>query len=254
MWAARRGDIDSLRTLIEFGADVKKPDRSKVTPIHKAVADADDECVEILLEAGADVNVSDLQLGQPIHGIFFSPLNRTATIDALVAHGANLDACNATDSRPLHWAASMQKEGRLDNVRHFVYRGADINAVDFWGDSPVMEALRCSDAELFGCLIELGARLDLRRKKGDINILHIAAWSADMECWDILANAAKVGKLYGVDTRTPHEGHSVLDCLEACRDKMFAGERGSRELEKEKFSALIRLVEGTLTSVFELQA
>jgi hypothetical protein len=38
---------------------VEKPDRSMCRPIHKAVADADDECVRILLEAGARPTVAD---------------------------------------------------------------------------------------------------------------------------------------------------------------------------------------------------
>jgi ankyrin repeat protein len=43
MWAVRRGDIKSIQILLEWGADVEKADRMMIRPIHKAVADADDE-------------------------------------------------------------------------------------------------------------------------------------------------------------------------------------------------------------------
>jgi ankyrin repeat protein len=252
MWAARRGDTEALKILIEFGADVQKSDNSQVTPLHKAVADGDDICVELLLTAGAEPNAMDNQQGQPIHGVFFSKHRKMRTIDALLASGADINARNRTDSTPLHWAADMYGYGVLDNVRHFVLKGADINAVDLWGDSPVMNALCVADARLVRCLIDLNARLDMKRKTGDVNILHIAAWAGSTQCWAILEEAAIQGRMQEVDTKILHDGHDMVDCLGKCRASRFAGERCHPATEKDLFQRLLGAVEAS-KSVSELE-
>lgn len=242
MWAARRGDIQAIRTLIEYGADVNKRDKSLLTPLHKAVADADDTTVELLLEAGADPHVTDDGEAQPIHNIFFSPQVRIRTINALVARGADPNARTGINSTPLHWAAAAAGDGVLENVRHLVRCGADIDAVDDWGDSAVMNALLLVDTRVMSCLIELGARLDLKRKGGDINILHLAAWTGTIECWKILEEAAQTGKMRDVDTDATHEGHHLLGCLKECRSQKFARDREDESVEKNSFKRLLEAV------------
>ena len=69
---------------------MRKSDRSLVAPLHKAVADANGECVRILLEAGSLPLASDVNVAQPPHNIRFTPRKRFDTIKALVNYPSDV--------------------------------------------------------------------------------------------------------------------------------------------------------------------
>ncbi len=89
-WA---GQPDTTRLLLERGADLtaasKNPLRNQ--PLNAAVAGPSAEtrtdCVRLLLEAGADPNNRQVNGNTPLHTV--AHLGDTATVEALLAHGAD---------------------------------------------------------------------------------------------------------------------------------------------------------------------
>ena len=69
----------------------------------------------------------------------------------------------------------------MDNVRYLVDHGADIEALDSYGDSAVVDAICTTDLRMLRFLIERGAILDRKRKFGTTT-LHVAAWNGTLEC------------------------------------------------------------------------
>merc|ERR1712038_2080678 len=57
--AIENNDLDSVKTLIESGANVKAVDYDMRTPLHVAVAVGSDEIIQALHKAGADINAVD---------------------------------------------------------------------------------------------------------------------------------------------------------------------------------------------------
>ena len=57
--AARAGDAEVVRTLLDAGADVHAQDKNDNTSLHEAVRAGDAEVVQVLLDAGADVHARD---------------------------------------------------------------------------------------------------------------------------------------------------------------------------------------------------
>ena len=57
--AARRGDRNAVRTLIDAGGDVNAPDADGTTALQLAVLADDGESVRLLLHAGARVNAAN---------------------------------------------------------------------------------------------------------------------------------------------------------------------------------------------------
>jgi ankyrin repeat protein len=252
-WAARRGDAAKLEILLNWGADCKLADYELVTPLHKAVADGGDICVEILLAAGAVPDAEDDLGAQPIHGIFFSPTHRPRTIQLLVLHGVDVNASTANGSRPLNWATSGSSDNahgavNVKNAKTLIEYGADFELPDHDGFTPVMEALWFGDLDLFMFLVGIGARLDRVTKRFG-NILHIAARVCNLEWIRLLGELAIQGKMVSVDAYGGHQGHDALDCMRKCRDRYFAGTRMNRQVELEAFTKLMEAVEESSIAV-----
>ena len=55
---AARGDMETVRLLLKYGADVNARDSRDRSPLHYAV-ETDDKVVVELIKAGADVNARD---------------------------------------------------------------------------------------------------------------------------------------------------------------------------------------------------
>ncbi|MEM8955994.1 MAG: ankyrin repeat domain-containing protein [Verrucomicrobiota bacterium] len=57
--AALRGRVESLREMIDAGADVNVQKEIGYTPLMAAAHDGRLECIEMLIERGADINMQD---------------------------------------------------------------------------------------------------------------------------------------------------------------------------------------------------
>lgn len=110
----RRGlsRVDTVRLLIENGADMSARDEKNQTPLHVAVAQTDNDAtdiVRVLLDNEADVAATD-QLGQtPLHTIA-ERRGSSETLRLLLNRGANLSARDARGNTPLHVAAKKRNE------------------------------------------------------------------------------------------------------------------------------------------------
>lgn len=60
-WAATRGDVDALETLLRFGADPNDLSHAHWTSLHQAALSFEPRCLELLLRAGAAVNERTLR-------------------------------------------------------------------------------------------------------------------------------------------------------------------------------------------------
>lgn len=92
--AAREGQIERVRRLLDQRADVNKVDVDLYTPLHRACDKKDVECTALLLEAKADPDVSHPGLDgwTPLHVAAWK--NSRECVELLIAAGAD---CNAID-------------------------------------------------------------------------------------------------------------------------------------------------------------
>lgn len=83
---------ESVRILLNHGADVNKPSKndSKVAPIHSACAVSNIEIVKLLLDHGADVNVRQTNGITPLHAAAHN--GQTTLIELLIQAGADVNA------------------------------------------------------------------------------------------------------------------------------------------------------------------
>jgi len=89
--ALRRGDAETLKKELAAGADPNQLDNAFGVPLLSwAALKGDDESVRILLDAGANVNIRSLNGSRPVHHAAF--LGHAGILDMLAARGADLAA------------------------------------------------------------------------------------------------------------------------------------------------------------------
>ncbi len=140
------GKIAAVRSKLEQGADPNERDQGNRTPLHWAAQEGFLDIVRCLIKFGAQLNLVD-DLG-------FTPLavaageGHDAIVRALVTAGAspNVKIHANENGTALHLACSW---GRTDVVRALVeLAGADLNARDGTGKTPLTYALEAGHEEL----------------------------------------------------------------------------------------------------------
>uniref|UniRef100_A0A0E0KR37 Potassium channel n=2 Tax=Oryza punctata TaxID=4537 RepID=A0A0E0KR37_ORYPU len=139
--AALRGYEDIVRFLIQRGANVNSIDRFGNSPLLQAVKSGHDRIMSLLVENGAILNLEDA-------GGYLCRVVRDGRIDLLnklLRFGISPNCRNYDQRTPLHIAAA---EGLHLVASTLIESGADIQAKDRWGNTPLDEGRRCSSKPL----------------------------------------------------------------------------------------------------------
>ena len=171
-WAARGNALETVRLLVERGADIHVKDDIGGTPLHYAAGWNALQVVRYLVERGVDIHANNDRGWTPLHHA--ADENALEVVRFLVERGASIhvQTSGASGMRPLHMAAH---ENAFKVVRYFVERGADIEAKDNHGITPVLWAARGNAFETFLWLVERGADFNARNNKWGNTALHLAA-------------------------------------------------------------------------------
>ena len=115
--------------------------------LHAAIAGGDSETVRILVEGGAEVNAVD-NFGEPALHAAIDGENREI-VRILVTAGADVDAKNSFGETALH---SAILKGDSESVRILVEAGADVDITDAFGDSALSRAVHEGNKEILQIL------------------------------------------------------------------------------------------------------
>jgi len=170
--SAIRGDANSVKTLLDKGADVNVRDADGNTALDWAAGEGQLEIVKILLDKGADVNVKGM-LG-------FTPLmaatthGHTEIVKILLDRGADVNAISGTTA--FSWTAYdgsssesgiyggltalmiAARDGYADIVKLLLEKEADINIKDVNGKTVLQWAEKNNHSEIIKLLKEAGVK------------------------------------------------------------------------------------------------
>jgi uncharacterized protein len=150
--AALRGRVDSLRELIDAGADVNVQNENGYTPLMAAAHDGRLECIKLLIERGADVNRQD-ESG-------FTALTNAVqhsneqTVQLLISNGADVNLRTKASFTPLMFLAyNNYPPANISEVANaLLSAGADRDAEDGSGETALKHARKKGAQELIALL------------------------------------------------------------------------------------------------------
>jgi hemoglobin len=135
------------------------------TLLHEAAAAGSVSTVELLLRLGADADAGGSHTALYCVGNECSTPGGAAVVRVLVQAGANVDVrSRAKQCTALHMAA---RRGNVEVAEALLDCGADIEARDSLGETPLRRAVNCDKTEVAALLLSRGAD---RRSRGSRNL------------------------------------------------------------------------------------
>lgn len=155
-------DNDVLTKLIGYIDNIDTILADSWTPLTKAARLGYDGIVSTLLANGADVNAPTRDGAMALHAAVVA--DSTKSIEVLLAHGAKInDKENPQGYTCLHLAVLLNKPLLC---AFLLSKGADVNAVEKYGQTPIQIAIRRSNLYIFSYLLRNKVNIEASDKLG----------------------------------------------------------------------------------------
>jgi ankyrin repeat protein len=180
----RKGYLDIMRLLLDYGANVNVHGKRRNTPLHFAASEGYLEVSRMLLECKANTNALDDEGSTPLHQASQNSRSGDADIVQLVRllldNGADLHTRDNSGNIPLHFAAS---KGHLEVTRILLELKADVDSLNSEGLTPLQrasEGQRKGYLDIMRLLLDHGARVNVHDNRRNTP-LHFAASEGHLE-------------------------------------------------------------------------
>ncbi len=180
--AAKAGDADAVRRLLDLGFGVDIADAQGCTPLLRAAGGGHRAVLDLLLARGADVTLAAQSGATPLSAAVSA--RQSGIVDRLLDAGANIEQRLPGEVTVLMLAAAL---GLPDLCARLIGAGADIHAVDAQGLTPLHCAAlygftsgdRPRVLALFDTLLLAGAEVDAEAAGGVTPLLMLLGARAE---------------------------------------------------------------------------
>ncbi|KAH9127103.1 hypothetical protein AeMF1_002545 [Aphanomyces euteiches] len=186
-WASWLGRFVVIKELLARGASVNAASNNGETALHVASLHGHSEVVNALLARGASVDATRYDAWTALH--LASKYGRLDIVKELLARGASVDLANNDGWTALHLAS---REGHLDIVKELLARGASVDAANKYGETALFLASMYGHFEVVKELLARGASVDVANKFY-ATALHLASKYGHLDIvQELLARGASV--------------------------------------------------------------
>ena len=167
-YAARKGNLELVKLLIQHGADVNAKTRSGSTAIHAACLENNFEIIKILGDAGADVGSEDNESSTCLMAIS-DMASDMKIMEYILNKGVDVNVRETAGNKAtaLHYAISTSG-GTLPKVKALVEAGADMTIPDKNGYQPFVFAAIAGKTDAMMYLLEKNVESDENKFKAHV--------------------------------------------------------------------------------------
>lgn len=180
--AVEAAPIETIRFLLEEGADPTVTTQSGDTLLYKAVERGDLDLVQLILETGIDPNQTGANGWSPLS--LTVGLNFDEIAQRLIAAGADLNP-----NTPLNPLAVAASKNYLLMAKMLIEEGADVNSIDLTGNPILITTVSNNLTEMSKLLIFSNANVNVR---GNLQLTPLL-WAVDHENEELVKELIEVG-------------------------------------------------------------
>lgn len=147
----RSGDSAGVRAALKSGVPVSVRDGAGNTPVISAAAFGNLDSLRALLDQGAEVNATNARGATALMRAAYDP----DKVALLLEHGADVSSRSGFGTTALMLAA--RTSGSYRSVKALLERGAEVNATNHFGATALMAATASGDLATVRLLLEAGA-------------------------------------------------------------------------------------------------
>jgi uncharacterized protein len=156
-----------VEKLLDAGADINARDNFSDTPLNHAVENDNEKSVDKLLKCGADVNIRGFYGQAALHKATYSQ----EMVVLLLHHGADIEAIDDFGNTPI---LACAEHGKVESLELLIQAGVNINMKNDLGETALHRAVERSSLSFVTALVNNGAHADLQNNVG-VTPLHLAA-------------------------------------------------------------------------------
>ena len=152
MTAAEQGDVNTVKDLLDKGADVNETGDFHSTALRQAAEKGNIGVIKLLLDRGANVNAQDA--GGETALLVAALKGHSDAVKLLIERGADINVKNYNGWTALAFAS------KADIAKMLLDKGADVNASNDSGATPLSSAAMADRKDVVKLFIEKGADLE----------------------------------------------------------------------------------------------
>ncbi len=158
--AASKGKVKAVKYLLLCGANINARTENMKSPLMAAIEAKSFETAKLLIDARASLNVADENGYTPLHYAIMH--DQIGIAQYMVTLFCDIDAPDNFGNTPLFYAVNKGEQ----YIQVLLNAGADRNAKNYDGKTPLHKAVMSNNFNMVRFLIENGVNLNIADKEG----------------------------------------------------------------------------------------